>query len=540
VNNPKYQPKDESYIGYDFSGMSFSSNPVTIEYKKDSMKHAEYSAYEGEWKLGAGTDSILSGKTEDGYFVAKNGVVDFTVSNMQKEEGMYRTIVYINNKPVKINSKDYLEYTVKSNENKVCNISVDISKYNRINTVYAVTTLVENTKGEKALEISNKTGNIMVVNDLQKAVYADKGKDIQDVLSNIAKGGIELKEKRLPNINYEVETKYLGNGVCLYMGKDGIIYKYNINKSSILAQSEAHKITDYNVKLYCMDSGYALKYESFENDAVTIVFYNDALQEIKTVDVSSLIKRDEFSMNDPVALSSDGRYLSYVDYCRKKSYGALFVYDLEKNEKKQISKLYNEYPESNKGTVFIYSLQFSADNKLLYFAGSKYLTEDKQVDGIGAIGIDGKNMKFYEANVEQEFQVSDQYAIFYEGYISGNKEGSGVLAMLDGKGNLTGLELSSKNESKRAFVSEKGNIIVTVEEMKRVNNPPYVLRAYDVKTGKVLMEQQAKLEGYDYSNIRQIEIMEDNKSIIVYYFVGTENGTKEGKAEDKAMIYKYD
>ncbi len=544
VNNPEYKPKDETYIGYDLSGMSISSKPVTIEFKKDSSNKTEYLAYEGAWTSEVTTEEVLSGKTDAGYFVAKNGVVNFIISNKGDKGSKYRTVLYINNEPVKIKLKDYLEYTVQSGESNTCNISVDISNYDRINTVYAITTLVEDARGEKILVNGEKTTSMMVINDLKEANYADKeNTDTQKTLENVKKGGSELKDltKRLPNINCEVETKYLGNGIYLYLDNASKMCKYDINKNEIIEVSEPNIKTATNINLYRLDSGYAIKYTTFATDAVEIVFYNENLKETKTVDVTRLMERDEFSMTDPVALSWDGRYLSYVNYCRDGGYGALFIYDLEKNEKKQICKLYNEYPEAIKGNIYIYSLQFSKDNKLLYYVGSKYLTEEKQVDGIGTVGIDGENMKFYEANVNQDFLLSDQYAMFYEGFIPGNQEGSGIIATIDDKGELSGYELESKNESQLVHVSDEGNIFVTVEETELSNNSPFILRAYDAKTGKMLMEQQTNFEGYDLSQIKQMVIMEDRNAFVVYYSLGTKVGTEDDsyKFESKAMIYKY-
>jgi|GEM_PF-6250850 hypothetical protein len=544
VINPDYQPKDESYVGYDFSGMSTSSNPVTIEFQEDSTIKTKYLAYQGSWTSEVKPGEVLSGKTDAGYVVAKNGVANFIISIKGEKEGKYRTVLYINNKPVKIEQKDYLECTVKSGESDTCNIPLDISNYGRINTVYAITTLVEDAKGEKVLENGEKTSSMMVINDLKEANYAEKEiADTQEILKNVKIGGSELEEltKRLPDINIAVETQYAGNGIYLYYDNASKLCKYDINKNEVINESESYINTATNIKLYCLDSGYAIKYETFAKDAVQIVFYDDNLKKTKTVDVSKLMERDESSMIDPVALSWDGRYLSYVNYCREGGYGALFLYDLEKNEKKEICKLYKEYPESIKGNVYIYSLQFSKDNQLLYFAGSKYLTEEKQVDGIGAVGTDGENMKFYEADVDQDFLLSDQYAMFFEGLLPGNHEGSGIVATIDDKGELGGYKLESKNESQLIHVSEEGNIFVTVERMELSDNSPLILRAYDAKTGKVLMEQQTKFEGYDLSKIQQMVIMEDRKEFVVYYSLGTKNETEDDsyKLKSKALIYKY-
>ncbi|MGB4657992.1 MAG: hypothetical protein WBI07_02285 [Mobilitalea sp.] len=544
INNPEYQPVDETYIGYDLSGMSFASNPVTIDCKKDTSNPTEYLPYEATWTRATRTNETLSSETEAGYFVAKNGIVDFVISLNGEKEGKYRTVLYLNNKPIQIESKDYLEGRINAGESMTCNVAIDVSNYDRINTVYAVTTLVEDEKGAKVIDIAEKSSSTMVINDLKEADYADQDNaETQKILDNVPKGGSELIEltKLLPNINCEIETIYLGKGIYLYIDDNSNLCKYDVNRNEILETSESNLITADNRKLYVLNSGYAIKYETFAEDAVKIVFYNDTLEETKTVDASDLMERDQFSMNDPVTLSSDGRYLSYVNYYREGSYGALFLYDLEKNEKKQICKLYNEYPETIKGNLYIYSLQFSKDNQLLYYVGSKYLTEEKQVDGIGAISIDGNNMKFYEANVNQDFLLSDQYAMFFDGLLPGNQKGSGIVATMDSLGELSGYELKSKNESQQVYVSEEGNLFVTVERTELSNNPPYILRAYDAKTGKLLMEQQANFEGYDLSQMMQMIIMEDENAFVVYYRLGTEGATEEAgyELESKAMIYKY-
>ena len=543
VNDPEYQPEDENYVGYDFAGLSFSSNPVTIEFMEDSSNKSEYFAYEGPWTYDARKDKVLSGDTGAGYFVANQGVVDFVISIYGEKEGKYHTVLYINNKPVKIESKDYLECIVESGKSSSCKFSIDISNYDRINTVYAITTLVEDALGENILEYSRKTNSEVMINDLIPANYAEDNSVRDNILSNIKEGGSEIKEltKRLPDINWHVETKYLGDGIYLYLDNSLKLCKYDIFENEIIKASEPNVKTTDSMKLYDLASGYAIKYETFAADAVEIVFYDEDLVETKIVDASKLLERDEFTKSNSVSLSLDGRYLSYVDYNRGAGYEALYLYDLEKNEKKQIYRLYNEYPDSIKGSIYIYSLQFSKDNKQLYYVGSKYLTEEKQVNGIGIVDIDGENMKFYEANVNQDFLISNQYAMFYEGDVAKYNKGSKMLVTIDNRGDLGGYLLETKNESKLAFVSDEGNIFVTVEETELSYNPPYILRAYNGKTGELLMEQQTNFEDYDFSRIKQMIIMEDENAFVVYYSLETKVVAEENSyiEEGKAMIYNY-
>jgi len=544
VSDPEYQPEDEIYVGYDFSGMSFSSNPVTIEFSKESSNKTDILAYEGPWTSDVRKDKVLSGDTDAGYFVAREGVVDFAVSINGDKEGKYRTVLYINNKQAKIESKDYLECMVELGESNTCNFSIDISNYDRINTVYVITTLVEDASGEKTLEYSKKTSSEVMINDLKAANYAkEENYERENILNNIKEGASELEEltKRLPDINWDVETKYLGDGIYLYIDNTSKLSKYDIFKNKIIKESESNVKTADEVKLYCLASGYAIKYRSFTTNVIEIAFYNKDLIQTKAVDVNSLLERDEFSISTPVELSWDGRYMSYTDYNREEMYGALYIYDLEKNEKKQIYRLYNEYPESIIGNIYIYSLQFSKDNNRLYYVGSKYMSEEKQVNGIGTVDIDGDNMKFYEANVNQEFLLSNQYAMFYEGDVAKYNKGSKMLVTIDNRGDISGYQLEGKNESKLAYVSDEGNIFVTVEETELSYNPPYILRVYNAKTGELLMEQQTNFEDFDFSRIKQMIIMEDKNAFVVYYSLVTKVATDDNSynEEGKAMIYSY-
>lgn len=109
------------------------------------------------------TELSAENKNQDIYH-AKNGKIKLELYMYGGTEATYRTVFFINHEPIQVMGSDYIE--TETPKGKMCTVKleIDVSKYSKLNTLYAITTPA----GKDYMAVSYfpiKTRSFLIVND---------------------------------------------------------------------------------------------------------------------------------------------------------------------------------------------------------------------------------------------------------------------------------------------------------------------------------------------------------------------------------------
>lgn len=241
--------------------------------------------------------------------------------------------------------------------------------------------------------------------------------------------------------------------------------------------------------------------------------YDNELNLARTVDLSAI----ENKIHPLPTLSNNGDKVVYID--SDNSYTSIYTCDLDLNNKKEICKV--EYHKTDKLSTF-HDVTFMDGDKKVAFIGSIYINEDFSPRAFGTINLDGGDFNYKEHDeLSNIIHITKGKTFFLDAETERGKNSSGQVFLVENStGNINEYNLKDKAESQTAFISDKGNFIVTYLRGKSENNEPiYRLRIYDAKSKNIIKEFDTEFKGEDYlnSSIQRLIISEDNNSIYVAY-----------------------
>ena len=76
---------------------------------------------------------------DETYITSEKGKVILHIRLYGGVDGIYRTTIFINHKPISVNGADYIQSEVKAATMSECEIVLDVSDYEKLNTIYAIT-----------------------------------------------------------------------------------------------------------------------------------------------------------------------------------------------------------------------------------------------------------------------------------------------------------------------------------------------------------------------------------------------------------------
>lgn len=158
--NPDYVPESEERPIFGNCLKLGTNIPLTIQMKEDGKKEnkcavtnarmidiPEEILAENEISFGEGDyDSLDSSvgftieptKEKTNLLKAENGKADITMNLYGGKQVTDKITVFVNNKPVKIDDGDYVKVKTKKGKMWKIKFSLDVSEYDRLNTIYAV------------------------------------------------------------------------------------------------------------------------------------------------------------------------------------------------------------------------------------------------------------------------------------------------------------------------------------------------------------------------------------------------------------------
>lgn len=461
---------------------------------------------------------LLPEDEEKNVIYANNGKAKFKLRMYGGPELTYNTTVFVNHKPVQVMNADYLETNTEKGKMCTFDIEIDVSNYERLNTIYAISN--PSGKGYFAdINFPIKTKSILLVNDLKKSSIQDnqqESKENKTLSSRESNYGPQKEDNS--DLTY-LGVDYKSNCIVLKeYGKPLILKKIPLDKNSFVE------------KIHELDKGYVLSI-AYADEAVEYVeesgiewmrfpdnvnyrrirFYDKNLnfqKEIKLEDICPIKSNYEYmAVASNQAVSKDGKKIIWT------SSQNLYMYEVETGKTRKI------LDETNNSIGFG-KVHFVGNN--IVFDGCRVNEENDLYYGV----FEPESMKM-EVFVEKNFncsgiRISEKHAVFEENQ-EPMKKSSGRVLVIDLHNKKNFKMLLDGEESSMARVTDDGKYLIAVRQQTEGS---YSIRQYNLKTNEVINEEIVK------SFIgRPLDILStDNPSANLILF---------SREKEEFMVYKY-
>lgn len=262
-----------------------------------------------------------------------------------------------------------------------------------------------------------------------------------------------------------------------------------------------------------------------DND-ISYDIYDNELNSVRTIDLSSFQK--DIACNE-FALSNNGDKIAYID--NKSGNGSsIYICDLDSKNKQKVYEVKN----NKYNTLASFDdIEFTDNDKKIAFIGKINVNDDIWPLAFGSVSISGGEFNYKKHDgISNIIQMAKGKTFFLDAGTERGKKTSGQVFLQDNISNkVEEYVLKDSKESESAYISDKGNFIVTCLRGKSQNNEPiYRFRIYDAKSKKMVKEMDTTFTEKDFSRcrIQKVYICEDSNSIYIAY-----------KFDKEIKLYKY-
>lgn len=185
---PSFQPESIEQPSYQYYGSLAQVVPQQVKFDADAQaEERKFQTAENGLDL---TDDVLNSiemfssqsaqeALEDNLYVqmyqknvdetvvkSENGKITLHLQLCGGVDGIYNTTIFINHEPVSIDGMEYIQSEITANKMSECEITLDVSDYEYLNTIYAVTVPAD----DAYLDYYpvEKTDSTLLVNDLKQ------------------------------------------------------------------------------------------------------------------------------------------------------------------------------------------------------------------------------------------------------------------------------------------------------------------------------------------------------------------------------------
>lgn len=313
----------------------------------------------------------------------------------------------------------------------------------------------------------------------------------------------------------DIQKIYYGSSGTLLVRTLDTLYWYDVSSGSILAQRPGDdwlRVDYYPIKggicaIGELSSGGTGGFVT--SDGTLCVFYDEALQETKTITLNDL--GDGANHIKCAAVSEDGNIIAYCTTDK------LYCYDRTLGTLEMVLDLSYDRIENNHGLFSISSLAFSMPEDKLLFCGSTYSlpldTGQYSYMTYGSIPLNGsgfQNLSFQDFTAGSMAGAAGGYLFFEESMLSS----SGKVAVVDGNDmSQTVYSLGSVHEGEAGVYPSQGGGYFATEEL---GDNQVTIRVYRRDTGDMICTQtiEDSNEAYFY-RIPSIYILDEREVCVV-------------------------
>lgn len=403
--------------------------------------------------------------------------------------------VFVNNNPVKLDQKDYIEVKTKKGKMLTITANLDLSGYDRINSVYAI---VMTSGQDYKMQDIYKTDSILLIN---KGNTEKKNKE-QDEALNLSKEGEKLVLKDLIT--------------------DKVVNKYQLGEKQ------------YVDSLVKFDEGYCVRIykvnRKLKNQVIEGITVEDAPDESEIINASMVFFDREFHKTDKVNVGRLAKVKQNKDLLTANFTvsvdGSKIAWDVGDNILcyNRGTKNFTEYNQIAKKDIVVENLLFSGNDKLA-FLGSKGESEEDTC--YGYLNLEDKKVcSFIEKKYEAfSLNADTRYIWLNDGEKPEGGPTSGKMPFIDTKTGEKHIIHLDNIESTKARITEDGKYIIAVSQSDKKT---FRVRRYDAKSEKLMSEKK-----YNFSekvHVSDIISISNGKAYGVVY--GTDKGDRLEKVYD--------
>lgn len=548
---PSFQPDQVEEPSYQYYGSLAQLVPQQIKFEVDAQtKNASMIYAKNGMELSEDiTNAILAFSNsieenlDENYYVelyqntrdelvmtSENGKIKLHLIWYGGVEGIYNTIIFINNEPVSIEGMNSIQVEAKRNKMSLCDITLDISDYDYLNTIYAIAVPSD----DSYLEYSRiaKTNSKLLANDLKKGSdeesLADQAetKELVDESTRVAQNietNIEYVDMIDLDETFEAVLRYFVDEneqeQLLYQNDKGELVLYNCTlgqvsfryqllpkdfesdmvESKLMAYTEEefvlHTYTAEAEETKDLGNG-VVSGKGIENSKTRIYRFDYQLNLIESYDLDKIWQNFIESYNleiifpeyqGCVSMSQDGKKLVlYGD-------GRLIFYDLESEEQRQVDEAIMEKLKD----INILEMALSWDEKKIGFLGTELDSDIHDVCGV--IDLDLKKITVNQMETSygnKLYQVGD-IAYITDGQVPQKYIASGKIICMD----LTLGEISNfmvdNLESTTACLSQNQSRLVAMSSIlsKEKKSVGWAICVYDFESGEVIWKGEIESGG---------------------------------------------
>lgn len=405
---------------------------------------------------------IVTKDSKNDVLIAENGKIKFDLNIYGGQEAIYRTVLFINHKPVSVmNSESILTKTKKG---KMCSVTIelDTSKYNKFNTIYAIT----NPVGKDYMAVRDypkKARSILLVNSTTKNLY-------QNLHVDKSRDTLILKDDQTDQIIKKIFIKKNYFAKAVHTLNNGYVAEI------VKGDKPKDKIIGDGIEITLMHEKYTSR---------TFQFFDSMLNLKKEIFAYKNIPEEILNEAQQTIISDDGRYLAWIYRSQ------IYLFDFETNK---YEKLIND------NNLYFSSINFMKNNSQIAFCGdNSTLPEGDSI--FGFININNKKISYHvsKSHSANSIFTTSNYTCYCDYIRPETQSSSGKVIVIDTLKNKKYEIKVNGIDSTFARMSNKGNILLTV---RKINNSKFKICQYKISNNKkvkdtILDFKKGELEAVD-------------------------------------------
>lgn len=430
-------------------------------------------------------------------FSKHNEKVLLTLEDFGGATAQYRTTIFVDNAPIKINNSfDFTDYRLSEGNFVRQTVEISIENPAEKHSIYAVSVPV-GTSSSGSICISNSS-TVFPVGTAQIVPENNSEQLSQTENSNLSFGGdaVDLSAKFGGTISFFEKI-----GDCIYTVENyRSIVKYTSDFRKIKSADFNENLLFLNAK--ALENGVAVFSQPESENGLFCTIYDSELNELK-IDVYSLleISRDDYISPDEIDISPSGKSVIYIGY-NKSDESCIYSRRISDGEKNVLF--------TDDEFCFV-SVRFAKNGDIAYTADSYASGSRREFAGIISAGK--KLAQQYFKNCE--FSGSAQNTVLFdERNVKSGEHSSGKILSISSSGECKTIGLNSPDESQHAYLSPSGNRIITYLEQDGCCR----FSVYDNE--KILSERSVNYPNFSNVCVSGISFVGE-REIVVIFSAGT-------------------
>lgn len=433
----------------------------------------------------------------------QDGKLDFTYRIMGGPNGLkFRSVIYVNNEPIEISGNKVIETTILTGKMYSIDISLDIERYNDINSIYAVAIPFDD----------SYMARIYYPIKTRSFIFFDENLIDEQTSSS---GILNIENFMTESSNIDSVTN------ILYNREDSklVLFDWKSGEEKIKIEFEQNELVVNTFKLeqgfgvfsYVLpedksrqSSGEMVQIPKDSNQQLRI--FNNSLESQSVLNIDEILPNDIKSTMCRMSVTDDGKDL-WIAYNQ-----SLYKISIEDEE---IMKIFND---KNPKNINFDNIKISKDKKKIAFFG--YIND---ILNYGFIDVESKEI--YCVEEKEYYNASDIYFTNDRMVVADDIDpmtnmtsGNMLIYDVDLK---TGKRLLTKKLFAPSVSLSNDGLCLTIVDDK--NDGSLEVRQYDLKMNTLINEDTVHYEG-KHMNVKFIEQSDDSlKLYIVGYIDGKES-----------------